>query len=63
MDERLKTDPLLLCLVTLTKIDQKPASAKALVEGLPFDPTEEKQRLFSINNSKSNFSRAARRAG
>ncbi|MCP4342201.1 MAG: type I secretion system permease/ATPase [Desulfobulbaceae bacterium] len=63
MDDKLKTDPLLLCLVTLTKIDQKPASAKALVEGLPFDPTEEKQRLFSINSSKSNFSRAAGRAG
>jgi len=63
MNEKLKTDPLLLCLVTLTKIDQKPASAKALVEGLPFDPSEEKQRLFSINSSKSNFSRAAGRAG
>lgn len=63
MDDTLRFDPLLLCLVTLTKIDKKPASAEALVEGLPFDPKEEKQRLFSINSSKSNFSRAAGRAG
>ncbi len=63
MDEKLRSDPLLLCLVTLTKINKKPASAEALVEGLPFDPKEEKQRLFTINSSKSNFSRAAARAG
>lgn len=63
MDEKLRSDPLLLCLVALTKINNKPASAEALVEGLPFDPKEEKKRLFSINSSKSNFSRAAGRAG
>ena len=63
MDDKLRSDPLLLCLVALTKIDKKPASAEALVEGLPFDPKEEKQRLFTINSSKSNFSRAAGRAG
>ncbi len=63
MDERLKCDPLLLCLVTLTKINKKPASAEALIEGLPFDPADEKKRLFSIRHSKSNFSRAAGRAG
>lgn len=56
-------DPLLLCLVTLTKLDNKPASAESLVEGLPFDPTEEKQSLFSVKSSNSNFSRAANRAG
>lgn len=63
MDDKLRLDPLLLCLVTLTKIDKKPASAESLVEGLPFDPAEEKKRLFSLNSSNSNFSRAARRAG
>lgn len=63
MSNNLHLDPLLLCLVTLTKLDKKPASAESLVEGLPFDPTEEKQRLFSVKSSKSNFSRAANRAG
>ncbi len=63
MDDKFRSDPLLLCLVTLTKIDNKPASAEALVEGLPFDPSEEKKRLFTIKGSKSNFSRAAGRAG
>jgi ATP-binding cassette, subfamily C, bacterial LapB len=63
MSNNLHLDPLLLCLVTLTKLDNKPASAESLVEGLPFDPSEEKQRLFSITSSKSNFSRAASRAG
>lgn len=63
MDDTLRYDPLLLCLVTLTKIDNKPLSAEALVEGLPFNPAEEKKRLFSIDGPKSNFSRAAGRAG
>lgn len=63
MSKNLRLDPLLLCLVTLTKLDNKPASAESLVEGLPFDPSEEKQRLFSVKSSHSNFSRAANRAG
>ena len=63
MDDRLRRDPLLLCLVALTKINKKPASAEALIEGLPFDPADEKKRLFSIKHSNSNFSRAAGRAG
>jgi ATP-binding cassette, subfamily C, bacterial LapB len=63
MDDRLRSDPLLLCLVTLTKLDKNPASAEALVEGLPFDPTDSKKHLFSLKSAKSNFSRAANRAG
>ncbi len=63
MSKHVHLDPLLLCLVALTKLDKKPASAESLVEGLPFDPTEEKQRLFSVKSSNSNFSRAANRAG
>ncbi|MFT5702053.1 MAG: ATP-binding cassette subfamily C protein LapB [Desulforhopalus sp.] len=63
MSNKLDLDPLLLCLVTMTKLDKKPASAESLVEGLPFDPTEEKQRLFSVKSAHSNFSRAANRAG
>jgi ATP-binding cassette subfamily C protein LapB len=51
------------CLVLLTKLNNKPATVEALSHGLPFDTQEEKQRLFSINNSKSNFSRAAANAG
>lgn len=51
------------CLVTLTRLNNKPASAEALAHGLPFDPKEEKQRLFSIDKPKSNFSRAAAKAG
>lgn len=63
MGNNLHLDPLLLCLVALTKLDKKPASAESLVEGLPFDPTEEKQKLFSLKSSHSIFSRAAERAG
>ncbi len=51
------------CLVILTRLNNKPASAEALAHGLPFDPKGEKQRLFSLDKPKSNFSRAAARAG
>jgi ATP-binding cassette subfamily C protein LapB len=51
------------CLVVLTKINHKPTSAEALSHGLPFEPTEDKQKLFSVDSSKSNFSRAAGNAG
>lgn len=63
MSETLATDPLMQCLVVLTKLNNKPASAEALAHGLPFDPTEEKQRLFSVDKPKANFSRAAAKAG
>lgn len=63
MEKKLRLDPLLLCLVTLTKLDNRPTSAEALTEGLPFNPKDDKKRLFSLKNSKSNFSRAAGRAG
>ena len=63
MNDTLRSDPLLLCLVTLTTLDKRPASPESLVEGLPFNPAEDKKRLFSIHHSKSNFSRAAERAG
>ncbi len=56
-------DPLLFCLATLTKLANQPVSPEALVCGLPFDPGEDKKRLFSVGNSKANFSRAARNAG
>ncbi len=63
MEEKYRIDPLLLCLITLTKLDKRPASAEALIEGLPFDPKDDRKRLFSLKSSNANFSRAAGRAG
>jgi len=63
MSETLATDPLMQCLVVLTKLNNKPASAEALAHGLPFDPSDDKQRLFSVDKPKANFSRAAAKAG
>ncbi|MCP3952191.1 MAG: type I secretion system permease/ATPase [Desulfobacterales bacterium] len=63
MSDTLATDPLMQCLVVLTKLNNKPASAEALAYGLPFDPGDEKQRLFSVDKPKANFSRAAAKAG
>jgi len=62
MSETLATDPLMQCLVVLTKLNNKPASAEALAHGLPFDPSDDKQRLFSVDKPKANFSRAAAKA-
>ncbi|MCG8563567.1 MAG: type I secretion system permease/ATPase [Desulfobacterales bacterium] len=63
MATEVNMDPLLLCLATLTKIKNQPVSPEALICGLPFDPRERRQNLFSIGNSKANFSRAAENAG
>ncbi len=63
MTKNIATDPLMLCLVSLTRLNNKPATAEALSHGLPFDPSDDRQRLFSINKPKANFSRAAAKAG
>lgn len=63
MNYNISTDPLMQCLVSLTRLNNKPASAESLAHGLPFDPKDEKQRLFSLDKPKSNFSRAAAKAG
>jgi ATP-binding cassette subfamily C protein LapB len=63
MNRDIAIDPLMQCLVTLTKLNNKPASAEALAYGLPLDPEQKKQSLFTIQGAKSNFSRAAARAG
>ncbi len=63
MSDTLSTDPFMQCLVVLTKLNNKPASAEALAYGLPFDPKDDRQRLFSIDKPKANFSRAAAKAG
>lgn len=63
MNDTLSADPLMQCLVALTKLYHKPTSEKVLALGLPFEPGKDKQRLFSIDNPKANFSRAAEKAG
>lgn len=54
-----ESNPLLECLVNFTKLYHVPYSAEALINGLPISDT----KLFSMDQSKSNFSRAAKRAG
>jgi ATP-binding cassette subfamily C protein LapB len=58
-----RTDPLLDCLVIFTKLHHDPYSAEALTEGLPVEDGAATPELFSLEHSKSNFSRAAKRAG
>jgi ATP-binding cassette subfamily C protein LapB len=59
----LRMDALLDCLVLFTKLYHKPFSAEALTAGLPIEPGAEAPELFSINNAKGLFSRAAEKAG
>jgi len=54
---------LLDCLVLFTKLYHKPFSAEALTAGLPIEPGSDAPELFSINNAKGLFSRAAEKAG
>jgi ATP-binding cassette subfamily C protein LapB len=61
--ENLRMDALLDCLVLFTKLYHKPYSAEALTAGLPIEPGSDAPELFSINNAKGLFSRAAERAG
>jgi len=61
--DNLRMDALLDCLVLFTKLYHKPFSAEALTAGLPIEPGAETPELFSINNAKGLFSRAAERAG
>ena len=61
--DNLRMDALLDCLVLFTKLYHKPFSAEALTAGLPVEPGADSPELFSINNSKGLFSRAAGRAG
>lgn len=56
-------DPLLKSLVIFTKLYNKPYSAEALVEGLPVANGIGNIELFSTEDSKSLFSRAAKKAG
>lgn len=59
----IKQDTLLQTLVLYIKLFHKPFSAESLIAGLPFQNEQGNQELFSLNKSKSLFSRAAGRAG
>ncbi|MGE0738111.1 type I secretion system permease/ATPase [Sulfurimonas sp.] len=59
----LRMDALLESLVLFTKLYHKPFSAEALTAGLPIEPGSDAPELFSIDNSKALFSRAAEKAG
>lgn len=63
MKDSVRFNPLLECLVILTKLYKRPFSAEALVAGLPVEEGETTPELFSIDRAKSEFSRAASRAG
>jgi len=56
-------NPLLECLVILTKLYNRPFTAEALIAGLPIEDGRTTPELFSIHHSKANFSRAAKHAG
>jgi ATP-binding cassette subfamily C protein LapB len=56
-------DPLLECLVILTRRFQRPVSMEALISGLPVRPGDVAPELFSIDSSKALLSRVAKRAG
>jgi len=58
-------DPILECLVIFTKLYNRPFSADALIADLPVEPGRLTPKLFSLEHgeSKSSFSRAAKRAG
>ncbi|MEA2110538.1 MAG: type I secretion system permease/ATPase [Campylobacterota bacterium] len=63
MKKEYHLDPLLACLVVFTKLHHRPFSAESLTAGLPLKDTQSMPKLFSMDDSKSNFSRAAARAG
>jgi len=58
-----RVDPLLQCLVIITKLNNKPFTAESLIEGLPTAKGQAEPELFSLEKPKSGFSRAAARAG
>lgn len=63
INETEQRDSLLESLVLYTKLFHKPFSAESLLTGLPVDANTKEGILFSRDDSKSLFSRAAARAG
>jgi len=61
--DNIRINSLLDCLVLVTQLYYKPFSAEALSAGLPIETGKESPELFSIDNAKGLFSRAAERAG
>ena len=58
MENGIYNDVLLECLVLFARLYNKPISKESLIHGIPI-----KDEIFSIKNSKSLFSRIAKRAG
>ncbi len=56
-------DALLDCLVTFTALYHEPHTATSLIDGLPTQEGYGFAKLFSTDQTSSNFSRAAKRAG
>ncbi|MBT5935331.1 type I secretion system permease/ATPase [Sulfurimonas sp.] len=63
MKKNKKNDPLLECLVLLSKLENRPTSVATLIAGLPLKEGESSPSLFDAKTSKSLFTRAASRAG
>ena len=63
INDTFNVDPLLQCLVIITKLNNKPFTAESLIEGLPTEKGRAEPELFSFEKPKSGFSRAAKRAG
>jgi len=63
MQSNLNSDPLLGCLVILSKLENRPVNLSTLIEGLPLKEGASTPSLFDSKTSKSLFSRAATRAG
>ena len=59
----IKFNALLEALVIVTKLFKHPFSAESLVAGLPLEEGRATPELFTIDKAKSEFSRAAGRAG
>ena len=58
-----KFNALLEALVIVTKLFKQPFSTESLVAGLPVEEGKSSPELFTIDKAKSEFSRAANRAG
>ena len=62
-DDLIRFNPLLESLVIVTKLFKKPFTAQALTAGLPVEAGKATPDLFTIDKAKSEFSRAAKKAG
>ena len=62
-DELINFNPLLSSLVIVTQLFKKPFSAESLISGLPLKDEESTPELFTIDHAKSEFFRAAAKAG